>query len=185
MYVTSRCWGIKRQDSKGENDMTRYEQEQIITALRWVNDDLIDREKLIAYAEEHFQGNVPHVEALPTLQEYNLTKNPIAHINQEELEAVGSVEQRYKRIVVPYFGICAAAYALGLLTEWIPALVFAGIFMVIFPIITYMILSYSVKEAKDNAAVEFKERFQQYKDNVVAYAYWTYAKGEEDEEKHF
>lgn len=42
----------KRQDSKGENDMTRYEQEQIITALRWVNDDLIDREKLIAYAEE-------------------------------------------------------------------------------------------------------------------------------------
>ena len=41
--------------------MTRYEQEQIITALRWVNDDLIDREKLIAYAEEHFQGNMPHV----------------------------------------------------------------------------------------------------------------------------
>ena len=160
--------------------MTRYEQEQIITALRWVNDDLIDREKLIAYAEEHFQGNVPHVDALPTLQEYNLTKNPIAHINQEELWAVGSVEQRRKRIVIPCFGICVVAYALGLFTGWIPALVFATIFMVIFPVITYMILSDSVKEAKDNAAAQFKERFQQYKDNVVAYAYWTYAKGEEE-----
>lgn len=130
----------------------------------------------IAWAELHFNGNVPKVKSKPRLSDFGLPDNIEEQMEAEKKEKISKIEHvnKIRRIIVLMMILAALMYLfyIEFADSGFSDAIFLTVLMLPAAGFIYLLVGNIFSKSTDNIHVQNEDTYHQYEDELLAYNYW-------------
>lgn len=148
---------------------------QIYRYIRNIQKNIDKPSGQIAWAEIHFDGNVPKVESRPSFSDFDLSDNVEELMEQEKTRTKEKIEHSNKIkecIVIILILLISLGFLCELVREEGWEVVWVAIFFIYPAFVLYEVLYGIVNKGTDDIFTQYDEKYTKYVEALLAYNYW-------------